>query len=725
MSTTQATPTAARSGGRPILDLASRLRAGQVLLGFAAVLAVTALARPLAEDRPVWLRAGVLLLLATGAALSAFFTSLRGRGAADPVALYAFLALGIDALAQWLAPQGWPVWPAMVLLVAGVSIAEPMTTALGIAALAATLEAAEAARGGFAAWKPALLAVAGYGGLVLAVNRALAAEKQRLSTTLAELARLRHGIGHLEDTLSVDGARVALSMRVSEEERRSRQMERVADLDASLERLVRLARTALGAHAVVLFSVDREQEHACLRAADGPSGLRRSLIPVRQDPFAFAVGRGQTFYVTDFKPLLWALPYYEGEVKIGSLLAAPVLEVGAVRGVLVADHLELQALGGVQHEMLESFAEMVSEVFVRARELADREDRGSELGIVHHVSKELAQMTAVGPVCERLLNFAQAWMPLEGGAVVRVDAAKTRYTIDLAFGWAEPFGGREVSLEERTLVTWAVNQATTVRMNEAGPGREEDDMPVLVLDEDNRAEDSVLVLPLSEEPPAIGALVFTARRGALKASATSVLEILVNQASAIVAKIQLAEREKLRAESEKLRAMKDPLTDLYNRRAFAESLSQSIARRERQGGTLCLLMLDLDHFKKLNDTYGHPAGDAALRATAEVLRRVLRKGDVPARYGGEEFVVMLPGASEAVAQQIAERLRATLEQAAIEYAGATLKVTASVGLAVWPDNGAQADELLAAADRALYAAKAGGRNQVVCAPRTVARELNI
>jgi len=724
VSAPPALPPPAPHGGRPILDLPNRLRAGQILLGFAAVLAVTALARPLAEDRPVWLRAGVLLLLAAGAALSAIFTSLRGRGAADPLALYAFLVLGVDAFAQWLAPHGWPVWPAMVLLVAGVSIAEPMTTALGVAALAATLEAAQAARGGFAAWKPALLAVAGYGGLVFTVNRALAAEKQRLSTTLAELARLRHGIGHLEDTLSIDGAPGSLGVRqVSEEERRTRQMERVTELDGSLERLVRLARQALSAHAVILFAVDRDQEHACLRAADGPSALRKGLIPVRHDPFAFAVGRGQTFYVTDFKPLLWSLPYYDGEVKIGSLLAAPVLEMGLVRGVLVADHLELQALGGPQHEMLESFAEMVSEIFVRARELADREDRGTELGIVHHVSKELAQMTAVNPLCERLRNFAQAWMPLEGGAVVRVDEAKTRYSVDLAFGWAEPFNGREVALEERTLVTWAVNQATTVRLNEAG--REGKDMPVLVLDEDNRAEDSVLVLPLSEEAPAIGALVLTARRGALKASATSVLEILVNQASAIVAKIQLAEREKQRAESEKLRAMKDPLTDLYNRRAFSESLAQSIARRERQGGTLCLLMLDLDHFKKLNDTHGHPAGDAALRATAEVLRRVVRKGDVPARYGGEEFVVMLPGASEVVAQQIAERLRATLETAAIEYAGATLHVTASVGLAVWPDNGTHADELMTAADRALYAAKAAGRNRVVCAPKAMARELNI
>jgi diguanylate cyclase (GGDEF)-like protein len=707
---------------RPILDLPQRAQAAQILLGLAAVLAVTALARPLAPDRPVWLRASVLLLLAVGVALSAILTSLRGRGRVESLALYVFLTLAVDALAQWAAPQGWPVWPAMVLLLAAVSIAEPMTMALGIAALAATLETAAVARGGFVDWKPALMAILGYGGLVFAVNRALAVEKERLGSTLAELARLRHGIGHLEETMG--GAAVPLApldRKVSEEERRTRQMERVADLDASLERLVRLARQALGAHAMLLFTVDRDHEHACLRAADGDLTLKRgALVPVRQDPFAFVVDRGQTFYVTDFKRLLWALPYRDGEVKVGSLLAAPVVEGGSVRSVLVAEHMDVQALSD-HHEMLEAFAAMVSEAFVRARDAARREERGTELDVAHHVSTELAALKTARSVSERLLAFANVWMPLEGAAIVRVDEHRTRYVVEAAVGWAEPYRQREVGLDEKTWASWSVKSGQAASLGEVGS--EGHDTPVLVLDEDSRAGDSLLVLPLNAQSRSLGAVVLTAGKGVFKASATSVIEILVNQAAAILANIEFGEREKRRA-------MTDPLTDLYNRRAFAEILSQAIARSERRTTPLCLLMLDLDHFKKLNDTYGHPAGDAALRETAAVLKRVLRKGDVPARHGGEEFVVMLPDATEVVAHQIAERLRSTLEKTAVSFGGTTLRVTASVGLAVWPEHGHEAGELVAAADRALYVAKAEGRNRVICAPRPVApaaevaRELN-
>jgi diguanylate cyclase (GGDEF)-like protein len=706
---------ASRPGSRPFLDFPQRWRAAQVLLGLAGVLAVTALARPLAADRPTWLRAGVLLLLAAGAAASALLTSLRGRGTHELLALYAFLVLSIDALGQWTAPWGWPVWPAIVLLVAAVAVAEPLPLALGVAALAAVLEAAQAARGdSAAAWKPALAAVVGYGGLALAVHRALTGEKSRLSTTLAELARLRHGIAHLDDTVSSLSLREGIAIReVSEEERRARQMERAAELDTSLERIVRLAHQSLAAHAVALFSIDREREKACLRAAEGPSTLKRdAIVPVRDDPFAFVVSRGQTFYATDFKRLLWDLPYYVSEVKVGSIVAAPVFQGRTVTGVLVADRLEVQSFTTGQPEMLESFAEMAAEEFAHAREMASREELGTDLEVVYGVSQEIAPMEEVGDLCARLMTFAEQRVLLEGGAVVVLDEARTRYVVHAAAGWAEPFVGREVALDEETWLAWMLNGTDApdaLRLGEIG--RQSHRRPVLVLDEDNRSDDSLLVLPLRLRQHVLGALVLTAAKGELRPAATRVVEILVNQAAALLANIQLANREKDRA-------MKDPLTALYNRRAFFENLAQAIARRERQADHLCLLMLDLDHFKKLNDTHGHPAGDAALKKTAEVLRRELRKGDVPARYGGEEFVIMLPGATETVARRVAERLRAALEEVEIAFGGTTLHVTASLGLAVWPDNGREAEELLSSADRALYAAKAGGRNRVVCAPPT-------
>jgi diguanylate cyclase (GGDEF)-like protein len=342
--------------------------------------------------------------------------------------------------------------------------------------------------------------------------------------------------------------------------------------------------------------------------------------------------------------------------------------------------------------------------------MASREELGTDLEVVYGVSQEIAPMEEVGDLCARLMTFAEQRVLLEGGAVVVLDEARTRYVVHAAAGWAEPFVGREVALDEETWLAWMLNGSDApdaLRLGEIG--RQSHRRPVLVLDEDNRSDDSLLVLPLRLRHHVLGALVLTAARGELRPAATRVVEILVNQAAALLANIQLANREKDRA-------MKDPLTALYNRRAFFENLAQAIARRERHSDPLCLLMLDLDYFKKLNDTHGHPAGDAALRATAEVLRRELRKGDVPARYGGEEFVIMLPGATETVARRVAERLRAALEEVAIAFGGTTLHVTASLGLAVWPDNGRQAEELLAAADRALYAAKAAGRNRVVCAP---------
>jgi diguanylate cyclase (GGDEF)-like protein len=710
-----ATPPASAATVRPLFDADRRRRAAQVLLGLAAVLAVTALARPLAPHRPVWLRAAVLLLLAGGTAASAILTSLRGRGRVDPLALYAFLVLVVDGAGQMLAPHGWPVWPAMALLLASIAVAEAPTIALGIAALAAVLEAAQAANGGTAAWKPALVASMGYGGLVYAIHRALLAEKQRLGATLTELARLRHGIDHLDDT---DGAHPRLDValpslpQVSEEERRARQMERAEELDAELQRLVHLARLALSAHSVLLFSVDRERETACLRAADGPDTLRHDVIvPVRKDPFAFVVDRGQSFYLTDFKRVLWTLPYYRGEIKIGSLLAAPVYGGETVTGVLVADRLETQSLTGGETQMLEAFAEMAAGAFSQARELASRKELGSDLEVVYRVSQDIASMEEVGPVCRRLLSFARQRVPLEGGAVVLVDDAQTRYVVEAAFGWAEDYHRREVAIDEKTWVAWAVRGGDPLRLEDVGS--EEKRMPVLVLDEDSRAGEALLVLPFKTRERALGAVILTAARRELKPSATRVVEILVNQAAALLSTLQLAQREREMAR-------RDPLTGLLNRRAFAEQLGESIARHERQGGDLCLLMLDLDYFKKLNDTFGHLAGDAALKNAASLLRRQLRSFDVAARYGGEEFVVMLSGANEGVALQIAERIRSVLEKAVIEFGGVSLRITASLGLAVWPEHGRRAEDLLGAADRALYAAKDAGRNRVIRAPRTIA-----
>lgn len=160
-------------------------------------------------------------------------------------------------------------------------------------------------------------------------------------------------------------------------------------------------------------------------------------------------------------------------------------------------------------------------------------------------------------------------------------------------------------------------------------------------------------------------------------------------------------------------AVRDSLTGLFNRRYLEESLQREIAQSFRSGRPLGIVMIDIDHFKELNDAHGHGAGDAALQALGGLLAANTRGGDVACRYGGEEFVLALPGATLEAAHDRAEQLRQAVEAMRVEYAGAALSLSISAGIAAYPAHGERADQVLDNADQALYEAKKGGRNQCV------------
>jgi diguanylate cyclase (GGDEF)-like protein len=162
----------------------------------------------------------------------------------------------------------------------------------------------------------------------------------------------------------------------------------------------------------------------------------------------------------------------------------------------------------------------------------------------------------------------------------------------------------------------------------------------------------------------------------------------------------------------------DALTGLPNRRAMQDALRRTADGTLRRGETLAALMVDIDHFKAINDTYGHDVGDEVIRATADLLADSVRGGDIAGRWGGEEFLVLLPHADVAAAQVVAERVRRAIEgMLPPSPAVSALQVTASVGVAASADG--DLHELLLAADAALYAAKAGGRNRVEVSDRAL------
>jgi len=173
------------------------------------------------------------------------------------------------------------------------------------------------------------------------------------------------------------------------------------------------------------------------------------------------------------------------------------------------------------------------------------------------------------------------------------------------------------------------------------------------------------------------------------------------------------------ARLEKL-AVTDGLTGLYNHRRFQETLVQEVARADRSGHPMAVLMVDVDHFKVFNDSMGHPAGDELLRRLAHVLSGELRGTDFLSRYGGEEFGLILPDSGKTEALQAAERLRSAVERELNKPGEYKQKVSVSIGVASYKIDGEAAQTLLAAADRALYVAKHRGRNQVAVAGQEAA-----
>jgi diguanylate cyclase (GGDEF)-like protein/PAS domain S-box-containing protein len=210
-------------------------------------------------------------------------------------------------------------------------------------------------------------------------------------------------------------------------------------------------------------------------------------------------------------------------------------------------------------------------------------------------------------------------------------------------------------------------------------------------------------------------------------SHSSVME-LSGKSVLISMTIDITERirveRKIFALQEKLReqAMRDPLTGLYNRLPLSEFFDRELRIAERNGWPISTVMADMDHFKAINDSYGHQTGDEALKVFSGLIQEFYRASDIPCRYGGDEFLILLPNMTIELACERTERLRIALETMPIVYGTSRLHLTSSFGVAVFPEHGQAQDALVAAADRALYEAKKCGCNQVKCYSSAMAKQ---
>jgi len=223
---------------------------------------------------------------------------------------------------------------------------------------------------------------------------------------------------------------------------------------------------------------------------------------------------------------------------------------------------------------------------------------------------------------------------------------------------------------------------------------------------------SLLVLPLVVHGRALGTLVLgSQRRGAFGEAVRPTLEVLASHVAVSLANARMFKRLEEMATT-------DGMTGLYNKRALVEMAAQKLKSSTRFKKPLSVLVCDLDHFKKVNDTYGHDMGDLVIRGFGDVLKRTKRDTDVVGRFGGEEFVVVCEETDCEGAALLAERIRSELESTSFHTESGPLKITCSIGVATFPQAGRDWDALFKATDEALYASKRGGRNRVtVWSPR--------
>jgi diguanylate cyclase (GGDEF)-like protein len=317
---------------------------------------------------------------------------------------------------------------------------------------------------------------------------------------------------------------------------------------------------------------------------------------------------------------------------------------------------------------------------------------------------ELLQACASMEEGHRLIGrLAGQIFPETAGAVFRISGS--RHMVDRVASWGAGSAAAQESI-------FALHDCCALRRGR--PHLVDDTLTGLVCPHLPRPMPSAsLCIPLMAQGEAAGLLHLNSGPPGQGDTELATIEATQRLAPIAAGHLALALANLLLRETLRTQSMRDELTGLFNRRYLDETLDLAVRRAERGGRPLGVIMIDVDHFKRFNDSAGHSAGDALLRELGRLLRGEIRDADTPCRYGGEEFVLILPDSSLANTRQRAEQLReATTHLQLVDGGQPQATVTISAGVAAFPEHGATGEALVRAADAALYQAKAGGRNQV-------------
>jgi diguanylate cyclase (GGDEF)-like protein len=387
-----------------------------------------------------------------------------------------------------------------------------------------------------------------------------------------------------------------------------------------------------------------------------------------------------------------------------SVYAMPIAFRDSLLGVIALYGREPLQIGSDEQELLDSFVAQAALAMRNAR-LHDElqtantslERRMHELDLLTRMGELLQACASEAEAHAVVGRFAGAFFPEEGGAVFVTSASKNM--VEVHASWGPPIA--EDGSVFRPEDCWALRRGRMHAVEDTTSG-------LLCRHLPKSLPLSYVCIPLQAQGESFG-LLYVGGTGGTDGARGRLAQTVGEQLGLALANLRL--RDVLRNQS-----IRDPLTGLFNRRYMEETLERELRRCERRRQALGVIMLDLDHFKRFNDTHGHEAGNTLLAEVGRVLRTSMRDADVACRYGGEEFVLLLPEVTLAVAQERARAILETLRRVVVVHREQPLgSITASAGVAAAPEHGSKGSDVLEVADAALYRAKGDGRDRVIVA----------
>ncbi len=393
---------------------------------------------------------------------------------------------------------------------------------------------------------------------------------------------------------------------------------------------------------------------------------------------------------------------YITNYEINSILIVPLNEGSTRIGLLLADSVRHKAFNESELFILENYSKMLSMVLSRHRLIAQKDRSEKIVKILLSETRRLSSTLKFDEILTNIIKTCEQIAPSSYLAILSHN--KNRFVI-----LKQSCGDKKDKFPKiNTGFNYSRNPFYTQIFSDRRPfyisrimerGREY--LPVYSDD-----ISSFLALPMWYEDSLLGIIILASQReNAFNQEQMLTLELFANQSA-----ISLM-NSKLYSEIETL-AISDGLTGLYNHRKFQEELEREVRRHKRSGFPLCLALMDIDFFKKINDTYGHPAGDAVLKGVAGIIKNTIRSTDIPARYGGEEFSLIMIESDLKNAKLVAERLRKKVEDSSFRYENNNIRVTLSIGISSISRD-IEKNRLIDMADQALYHAKKSGRNRTV------------